>query len=55
MTRCFSPESRPIHSIVKALRAWTVEEIRADMHAVDQTYPALGARDALKSTGLVLG
>src|SRR5471032_3273393 len=50
-----SPESRPMRPIVEAIRAWIVEETRADMRTVDQAYPALGIRDALKGAGLVLG
>ena len=50
-----SPENRPMRPVVEAIRDWIVEETRVDMRTVDQAYPALGIRDALKGAGLVLG
>ena len=50
-----SPESRPMRPVVEAIHDWIVEETLPDLRTVDQAYPALGIRDALKGAGLVLG
>jgi hypothetical protein len=50
-----SPESRPMRPVVEAIHDWIVEETLPDLRTVDQAYPALGIRDALKGAGMVLG
>jgi DNA-binding transcriptional LysR family regulator len=49
-----APEVRPMRPVVESIRDWILEESRADMRIVDDTYPALGIRDALKETGIFL-
>jgi DNA-binding transcriptional LysR family regulator len=54
--RCclISPPNPPMRPIVKSVRDWIIEETRSDMRTVENAYPGLGVRDALRSAGLVL-
>ncbi|MEC5408164.1 LysR substrate-binding domain-containing protein [Paraburkholderia sp. MPAMCS5] len=50
-----APPGRPLRPIVANLRDWIVEEMRADMRAVERAYPQLGLRDAFRECGLTIG
>jgi DNA-binding transcriptional LysR family regulator len=49
------PTSRPLRPIVGQVRDWLIEEVRADLSAVDQTYPQLKLLDTLEAAGFAFG
>jgi DNA-binding transcriptional LysR family regulator len=45
------PSSRPLRPIVSKVRDWLIEEARADLRIIDQTYPNLKLLETLRKAG----
>ncbi|MFY1664242.1 LysR family transcriptional regulator [Pseudomonas sp. Pseu.R1] len=44
------PSNRPVRPVVEQVRDWIIEEMRADLRAIDALYPHLGLAATLEST-----